>query len=111
MKDSCDSCEKWFHYDQLCSGLINVDIPTLRNANIYYLCNRCEASGGEKKTKQTSRANIEILQEIQEMRDEITKMQHMMDGLFNQVSKSMMKTSNENDEREENKRMKNMQKV
>ena len=44
----CDYCDRWFHFDSMCSGLDVTYKRMMKHDNVLYICNKCKKERPQK---------------------------------------------------------------
>ena len=106
---SCDFCERWFHYEEECSGVKNAENKILENEHILYVCDDCNKTNKSKKEMQKTNCNINN-QKLNELKAQFHQMYDLMNnmaqGLYHQIEELAKQVSSNKEETEENKRVK-----
>ena len=118
---SCEFCLKWYHYDQECSGLRNVNKSMLENDHIWYVCDGCKVTKPlHRMNKVNSTVNSGTLNEVRdqmlqlnvncdvhneklkELKDHILQQQAVITEMYNQLEEMIIKVNNKNGEMHDN---------
>ena len=55
---SCNFCERWFHYEEECSGVKNAENKILKNEHILYVCDDCNMAKKSRNEMQKTNCSI-----------------------------------------------------
>ena len=68
----CDFCERWFHFDNACSGLDDKYKRMMSHENVLYICNECKKNRPHKNNSIEKQLNL-LSEKVNEIAEKIEK--------------------------------------